>query len=132
MRLTLAAIAATAVFSVGPLQAEDVRSTPESHLVSPEAAQARLLRATDERQQNLATVDALFSSPQGTAALTSVGLEAASLSASLATLGNSELQDLAARAAALQTDPAAGAFSTNQILWIAGIALVVILLVSIL
>ena len=102
----------------------------EEHLVSPQSAQQRLLDAAAQRERNVATVEAFAASPLGSAALAEVGLDATRVHASLGKLSDAELQDVAARASALQADPVAGApFSNRQLIWIGAIALAVILLV---
>jgi len=125
MKQSLAALAALVVFAVPAVRAEE-------HLVSPQAAQQQLLDATAARAQNLAVVDAFVASPEGSAAMATLGVDAARVRGSLSTLTDAELQDVAARAAALQGDPVAGApFNRNQILWIALIAVAVIVLIAV-
>lgn len=125
MKQSLAALAALAVFAVPAVRAEE-------HLVSPQAAQQQLLDATAARAQNLAAVDAFVASPEGSAAMATLGVDAARVRGSLSTLTDAELQEVASRAAALQGDPVAGVpFSRNQILWIALIAVAVIVLIAI-
>lgn len=123
MRKSLAALAALAAFAVPTAWAED-------HLVSPEAAQQQLLDSTAARARNLAAVDAFVASAEGSAALATVGLDASHVRGALAGLSDSELEEVAARAAALQGDPTAGApFTRNQVIWIAAIAAAVVLLI---
>jgi hypothetical protein len=102
----------------------------DEHLVSPQAAQQRLLDTAAQRERNIATLDAFVASPEGSAAIAAVGLEPSRVHGSLVKLSDTELKDLAARASALQADPVAGRpFSNRQIVWIAAIALAVVLLV---
>jgi hypothetical protein len=131
MRTILVALAATAALSVVQVGAEERLAAPGSHLVSPEASQARLLEVGAERQRNLATVDAFLASPEGSAALRTVGVSDARVRGALPTLSDGELQDLATRAAALEADPVAGAMTHRQWLWIgaAAVALVVLIIV---
>jgi hypothetical protein len=131
MRRILVALAAAAVLSAVQAGAEERLAAPGSHLVTPDVAQARLLEASAERQRNLATVDAFLASPQGTAGIGAVGTTGARVRASVQTLSDAELQDVAARAAALQADPVAGALTNRQWLWIAAGAAVVILIILI-
>jgi hypothetical protein len=125
MKQSLAALAALVVFAVPAVRAEE-------HLVSPQAAQQQLLDATAARAQNLAAVDAFVASPQATAAMATLGVDAARVRASLSTLTDAELQEIASRASALQADPVAGApFSSRQILWIVLIVVAVIVVIAI-
>jgi hypothetical protein len=121
MKKTLAAMAVLGMFAAPASWAED-------HLVTVEAAQQRLLAASAARAQDLAAVDAFVASDEGRTALAAVGLDAASVSGSLATLSDEELGQLAQRAAALQADPVAGAVD-RQIIYIGAIALAAIILI---
>jgi hypothetical protein len=131
MRRILVALAAAAVLFAVQVGAEERLATPGSHLVTADLAQARLQDASAERQRNLATVDAFLVSPQGTAAMKATGLSEARVRGSLPTLTDAELQDVAARAAALEADPVAGAMTTRQWIWIAAAAAAIILLIII-
>jgi len=131
MRTILVALAATAALSAVHVGAQERLATPGNHLVSPEAAQARLLEASADRQRNLVTLDAFLASPEGSAAIRTVGLSDARVRGSLPTLSDGELQDLAARAAALEADPVAGSMTTRQWVWIGAVALAVVLLIII-
>jgi hypothetical protein len=121
MKKTLAAVAVLGVLAAPAAWAED-------HLVTVEAMQERLLAAPAARAQDLAVADAFVASAEGKAALATVGLDAATVRGSLATLGDEELRQIAARAAALQADPVAGAID-RQIIYIGAIALAAIILI---
>ena len=129
MRRILVALAAAAVLTAVQVGAEQRLATPETHLVTPDVAQARLAEANAERARNLATVDAFVLSPEGTAALKTVGVSQERVRGSLPTLTDAELQNVAARAAALQSDPMAGGLSKKQWIWIAaGVAVIVLII----
>ena len=132
MRRILVALSAAAVLFAVQVGAEERLATPGTHLVTPDVAQARLLEASAERERNLATVDALLVSPAGSAALETVGVSEDRVRGALPTLSDAELQDLAARAAALQADPTAAGLTTKQWIWIiaAVVAIVVIIIVA--
>jgi hypothetical protein len=132
MRRILVALAAAAVLAAVPVGAGERLATPNTHLVTPDVAQARLLEASAERERNLATVDTLLSSPAGSAAIKTVGVSEDRVRGALPTLSDAELQDLAARAAALQADPTAAGLTTKQWIWIlaAVVAIVVIIIVA--
>ena len=121
MKKTLAAIAVLGMFAAPAAWAED-------HLVTAEAAQQRLLDASAARAQDLASVDAFVASAEGQAALGTLGLDAGTVRGALGTLGDDELAQIAARAAALQADPVAGAID-RQIIYIGAIALAAIILI---
>jgi len=129
MRRILVALAAAAVLFAVQVGAEERLATPGTHLVTPDLAQARLLEASAERERNLATVEAFLASPEAQAGLGAVGVTEARVRGSLPTLSDAELQDVAARAAALQVDPVAGALTSRQWIWIAAAAAAVIVLI---
>jgi hypothetical protein len=132
MRRILVALLAAAVLSAVQVGAGERLATAGTHLVTPDVAQARLLAANAERERNLARVDALLVSPEGSAALNMVGVTEDRVRGALPTLSDAELQDLAARAAALQADPTAAGLTTKQWIWImaAVVAIVVIIIVA--
>jgi hypothetical protein len=125
MRMSLAALAVVAVLSAAHASAE----TPQSHLVGVDVAQARLHEATQQRETDLATVGAFVASPDGTAALAALGVSADRVRGSLATLNDGELQELASRVTALETDPVAGALTNRQWMWVAAVAVAVLIIV---
>jgi hypothetical protein len=100
----------------------------EEHLVGPEESQQQLLQAAAARGRDLATVQAFVASPEGSAALARVGLDASAVRSAVAGLSDTELRDVAARAAALQADPVAGELN-RQAIWIGAIALAAIILI---
>jgi len=128
MRRILVALASAAVLYAVPAVAEEL-ATPGTHLVTPDVAQARLLEAGAERERNLATVESLLASPEGAAGLKMVGVTEARVRGSLPTLSDAELQDVAARAAALQADPVAGAMTHRQWVWIIAAAAAIVLII---
>ena len=128
MRRILVALASAAVLYAVPVVAEELAS-PGTHLVTPDVAQARLLEAGAARERNLATVETLLASPEGAAGLKMVGVTEARVRGSLPTLSDAELQDVAARAAALQADPVAGAMTHRQWVWIIAAAAAIVLII---
>jgi hypothetical protein len=132
MRRILVALGAAALLSAVQVGAGERATTPGTHLVTADVAQARLLEASAARERNLARVDALLVSPEGGAALKVVGVSEDRVRGALPTLSDAELQDLATRAAALQADPTAGGLTTKQWIWIiaAVVAIVVIIIVA--
>ena len=124
MRLRLAALATVAVLSAVYAAAET-----QNHLVGVDVAQARLHEAAQQRETDLATVDAFVASPDGSAALAALGVDAVRVRGSLATLNDGELQELASRVTALETDPVSGALTTKHWIWIGAIAVAVIIII---
>jgi hypothetical protein len=123
--MRLAALATVAVLSAVHVAAE----TPQSHLVGVDVAQARLHEAAQQRETDLATLDAFVASPDGSAALAALGVDADRVRGSLATLSDGELQELSARVAALDTDPVAGGLTKRQWIWVGAIAVAVIIVI---
>jgi hypothetical protein len=121
MRKTLAALAVLCGLAAPSARADE-------HLVSPEAARQRLLDASAAREGHLAALDAFVTSAEGASALRAAGLEASAVRGPLAALGDAELEELAARAAALQADPVAGAVD-REVIYIGAIALAAIILI---
>ena len=102
----------------------------QDHLVSAEQARQRMAEAVTQRESDLATVRTAFSSAEANQAAAALGVSLDSVKSRLAALDDGELHELATRAAALDSDPVAGALTRRQ-LWIGLIALAVILLVVI-
>jgi len=129
MRGILVALAAAAVLSTVQVGSAETLGTTGTHLVTPDVAQARLMEQSAQRERNLARVDALLVSPQGTAALQTVGVSADRVRGALPTLSDAELQDLAARAAALDVDPTAAGLTTKQWIWIIAAVVVIVVII---
>jgi hypothetical protein len=106
------------------------RGLAQDHVIAPELVQQRMVDAATQRNCDLATVRTAFSSPEAARAAGVLGVDLASVQSGLGTLNDAELHELATRAAALDSDPVAGALTRRQ-LWIGLIALAVILLVII-
>ena len=103
----------------------------QEHLVTPRAADARLQEATARRQADLRALDAVLTSPDAARASAALGQDAERLRRGVAALSDAELRELAARAQALRTDPAAGlSGDVNQLLIIFLIIAIVILVLQ--
>ncbi|HEY7413474.1 MAG TPA: hypothetical protein VII13_22225 [Vicinamibacteria bacterium] len=116
-----------AVFSLAVLLGTS--ATADDHLVTLEAAQARLAAAEAERQGDLARVEAALGSPLAREAAAMVGADVATLRAALPGLTDHELRDLAARAALLETDPVAGLDQDIRLLLIIFLIVAIVILV---
>lgn len=101
MRKPTLALALAAGLAAVPTQATE-------HLVSRADVAARLDQARASRAADVATVQDLLATPLAATAAARVGADLARARASVATLDEAELRDLAARARALRRDPAAG------------------------
>jgi hypothetical protein len=104
-------------------------ATPADHIVSPDAVAERLGAAAADRDRNLSTVRTVFATPEAAAAAATLGVDLQATSARLGGLSDAELADLAARAAAIQEDPVAGALTRQQWMYILiGAAAVLVLI----
>jgi hypothetical protein len=101
------------------------------HVVTRAAVDARLDGASSARANDLSTLQQFLATPQAERAAKLAGSDAGRLRAGLATLSDSEARELAERAAALQTDPAAGlSGDVNTLLIIFLIVAIVILVIQ--
>jgi hypothetical protein len=107
------------------------RAFAEDHLVTPQAAQARLGEAEAGRQRALALLDSVLSSPEAAAAAKAVGADLGEVRRAAPTLSDSELRDLAARAAALEGDPVAGV-TDHDLRWLLYVFLLVAIVILVL
>lgn len=105
------------------------QATADDHLVSPEAARERVISASAERAQGLATIDGALSTPEAAQAAAMVGADTAQLRAALPTLSDAEIADLAARANALGTDPVAALDSDIRTLLVIFLIVAIVILV---
>jgi len=96
------------------------------HLVSAGAARAAVEGAAAARAGDIATIQAALSTPAAARVAGGLGVRLDRVRAAVPTLTDAEVHDLAARAAAVQGDPAAGSVDP----WVNDV-LVVILIVGI-
>ena len=123
MRKPLAILAAAAALCAAPaLFAED-------HLVSPDAVQGRLQEQAAQRKADLAQLDRALATPTAQAAAAQVGANLGALRQAVPTLADDELRDLAVRAAALDSDPAAGLDSDIRLLLMICLIVAIVILV---
>ena len=127
MKNTRNAILAVVLLAAAGVPA--VRSA--EHVVSPRAIDGILADAARQRQTDLATVTRTLSSPAARS-VERLGLDVAAARRALAGLTDAELADLAARARALDVDPAAGRLrqDTEDLLVIFLIVAIVILVLK--
>jgi hypothetical protein len=119
---------------IAPLVGILVLPTPgrtEEHLVSRRAIEVRLAEERDSRSHDLVILQTALSSPRASAAANAVGVDIVAVRAAVPSLSDGELRDLAARAAALDRDPAAGlSHDVNLLLIIFLIVAIVVLLLK--
>ena len=101
MKRLLAGLVAVVTLAAVPVSAAD-------HLVAGADVRSALQAAAQGREQALARLDRVLAEPEAARAAARAGASVAQLRSALATLSDSELQDLALRAAALESDPVAG------------------------
>jgi hypothetical protein len=118
------ALAAALVSAPGMINAEE-------HLVSPETADSRLAFAASQRAMDQAVLDKALSGAAAARAASSVGVDLRSVRQAVPALSNGELRDLARRAEALRSDPAAGLdHDVEQLLVVFLIVAIVILVIK--
>jgi hypothetical protein len=101
------------------------------HLVSADDVQAQLAGAAAQRRQDVASIEDTLESPLARDAAASMGVDLGRLRAAVPALSDADLRDLAARAAALQSDPVAGLDADiKQLLTIFLIVAIVILVLQ--
>jgi hypothetical protein len=90
----------------------------DAHVVSPREWREELVSQSRLRQQRIAQLNELFSSPIGKKALGAAKLEIGQVAHAAASLDDEELARLSARAAKVQADVTAGALSNEQLTYI--------------
>jgi hypothetical protein len=101
MNRLVAGLLAVVLSSAVPASASD-------HLVTGDEVQSALQAASQARLRDVARLERVLSAPEAAGAAAAAGTSVAELRGALSTLGEQELRDLAARAAALSSDPVAG------------------------
>jgi hypothetical protein len=99
------------------------------HVVTRQGVDSRLSEAATSRVADLATVARTLDTPAARAAARQLGSDAGVLKASMASLSDRELRDLAVRAQALQSDPAAGLSSDVNTLLIVFLIVAIVIIV---
>jgi hypothetical protein len=103
----------------------------DDHLMSPDAAASQLRAAALARQADLGTVEKVLSTPEARRASSALGVDIRQVKGAASTLTDRELRDLAARASALDADPAAGlSRDVDQLLVVFLIVAIVILVIK--
>ena len=122
-------LAALALVAVTVLAAATTAGAVQ-HVASSEAARAALVEAASQRDADLAALDGALSSPAATR-VAEKGVDVAGARRALATLSDAEIRDLAARARAVDRDPAGGlSKDANDLLVIFLVVAIVILVLQ--
>jgi hypothetical protein len=85
-----------------------VPATAADHLVTGGEVTSALQASSQARLRDLGRLESVLSAPEAAGAMAAAGTSVAELRGALSALGDEELRDLAARAAALESDPVAG------------------------
>ncbi len=102
----------------------------DDHVVTAADIQARFAAATDQRTQDLRTVEAALSSEAAAEAAALLDADLGRIRARASSLTDAELRDVAARASALTVDPVAGANPIIIVLAVIGGIMVLALLIA--
>jgi hypothetical protein len=100
----------------------------QEHLVSPEAADARLAGAAAQRSHDVATLEAALSHPVAARTAATLGANLDTVRQAVPTLSDAELRDLARRAEALRSDPVAGLDHDIELLLIVFLVVAIVIL----
>lgn len=104
----------------------------QSHIVNPADLQTQMVSAAQARQQNIAAVENLLSTPTAEKALKSAKMDPQKVRTAVSALNDEELAQLSSRAARAQADFAAGRLSDRDlILIILAIAALVLIIVAV-
>ena len=108
------------------------QSMAQSHVVSPSDLQKQAVDATQTRQGNLDNLTKLLSGSDAEKALKAEKIDPARIKTAVASLSDSELAQLNARATSAQKDFAAGRISDRDLLLIlVGIAALILIIVAV-
>jgi len=101
-------------------------------LVVAPSIQTRLAQAAAQRDRDIRTLNGVLHNPRAASVTAAMGTNIERVQASVSTLNDRELRDIAARAAALQSDPRAGYYEYDPVvhdLLVVGLIVVIVLLV---
>lgn len=128
MALTFSA-AAMAALCVAPQAAH---AATADHVVSTGDLQKATVDAARQRQQNIASLNALLGSPKAAKALEAANMDPAQVKTAVASLDDKELAQLSARANKAQADFAAGYISDRDLLVIlVAVAALILIIIAV-
>jgi len=99
------------------------------HVVTRQAADARLVEAAVSRSADIATLSRTLATPQAERVTRLLGTDVVTVRGSLASLSDQEAHELAVRAAALQSDPVSGLSSDVNTLLIIFLIVAIVIIV---
>ncbi len=103
----------------------------QDHVVPSSDLQKEMVKATESRQRNVATLQQFLSTPAAEKALKSAKLDPQQVKTAVATLNDQDLAQLSSRAERAQADFAAGRISDRDLLLIlVGVAVLILLIVA--
>lgn len=125
---TITASALVALYAVP----QNLVAEVTDHLVSPSDLQKAAVGASQQRQQNIATLRTFFSSKQVRQAMQSSHMDPQQVSKAVAGLSDDELAQMATRATKAQADFAAGSLSDRDLIIIlVAIAALILIIVAV-
>lgn len=108
------------------------QSFAQSHVVSPADLQKQVVASTNARQANLDTLSKTLASPKVENAMKAAKIDPAQVKTAMASLSDTELAQLTARANNAQSDFAGGNISDRDLLIIlVGIAALILIIVAV-
>jgi len=113
------------------LMALPLRAETNEHIVSNHALQQQVQSASGTREQNIQTVDRLFSTPLAKQAMKMEHVSPTQVKNAIPTLSDSELANLSSRANQAEQQFSAGNLSTSQMLLLIIVLLIVVILVAV-
>jgi hypothetical protein len=119
------ALGLVALFSGVPQQL-----VAQEHIVAPDAIQQQLVKAAEQRDRNVESLDQFFGSAAAQKALKGAGMSSEQVKNAVSQLNDDELAQLASKAQGAQHDFAAGSLTNQQLTYvIIALATAVIILV---
>jgi hypothetical protein len=119
------ALGLVALFSGVPQQL-----VAQEHIVGSDAIQQQLVKAAEQRDRNVESLNQFFGSDTAQKALKGAGVSSAQVKSAISQLSNDELAQLASKAQGAQHDFAAGSLTNQQLTYvIIALATAVIILV---
>ena len=126
MKKATAILALVSMLFAAPLVCAD------DHVVSRGAADRRLSDAAAERARNIASLDALLATPDADKTAALAGIDLGRARQALPGLNDTDLSDLAQRAAALTTDPVSGYHdATDALIFVMVFAVAVLVILEV-
>ena len=127
-----AALVATLTWPAGSFaQAVAPQARSEDHIVSSSALQQRVENSSADRQQNIAAINRLLSTPQAEKVMRDRHIDAEQVRSAVPTLSDRELANLSARASKAQHDFDAGLLGVGLLTLIILLIIVIIVVAAV-